>query len=112
MTIGKVIRNNKNETTVLVHPYKGLWRQMRVIHLPLYRKEDGELTVEPTAKRAEAVVNYSALVLAVELLRSGELIHSSARTLIDRNWCFEFDGGDGLAALFEAESILAMEDLR
>jgi len=76
LTIGKVLRNNKNETTVLIHPYKGLWRQMRVIHLPLYRKDDGELTVEPTARRAEAVINYSALVLVVELLRSGELMHS------------------------------------
>ena len=46
---------------------------------------DGVSTVDPTRGRpAEAIVLYAALVLQVELLQGGELVHASARRLSDR----------------------------
>ena len=84
LSIGKVLRNYPDGQNITIQPYKGIWRQLRVCHYPLYRAPDGTLTISATATAANETVRYSALVLQVELLVGGELNHGSARTLSDR----------------------------
>ena len=43
LDVGRVVRNLQQDQRVLFHPYKGVWRQLRVCHYPLYRTEAGDL---------------------------------------------------------------------
>ena len=86
LTVARVLRNLPEEQRVLVQPYKGVWRQVRVCHLPLFLSQQGAVTTDPSSRGVEESVRYSALVLQVELLVGGELTHSSAPTLSNRGW--------------------------
>ena len=86
LVVGKVIKNTPASQQVEVQPYKGVWRQVRVCHLPLFVGPEGEATTTPSNTILRSIVAYPALTLAVELLRGGELMHSYARTLSDRGW--------------------------
>ena len=81
---------------VLVKPYKGVWRQVRVCHVPMYL-EYGTAITTPTDRRLEESVRYSALVLQVELRNGGELTHSSARMLSGRGWGLLVEPAEQLA---------------
>ena len=81
LSVGKVLRNYQEGQNVTIQPYKGIWRRLRVCHYPLYRAQDGTLTMSATTTLANETVRYSALVLQVELLVGGELNHGSARTV-------------------------------
>jgi hypothetical protein len=97
LDVGLVIRKLHADERVLLHPYKGVWRQLRVCHYPRYRTEAGDLSTDPSPRQAEETVRYSALVLQVELLRGGELTYGSARTLSDRGWGLRVEVAEQIA---------------
>ena len=103
LVVGRVLKNTPAEQTIEVQPCKGVWRRTKVCHLPLYVGTEGEATTAapPMATIMRATVRYSALVLKVELLSGGELMHSDARTLSDRGWGLKIEEGDQVAH-FEA----------
>ena len=68
LDVGLVIWNLQADERMLLHPYKGVWRQLRVCHYPLYRTGAGDPSTDPSPWQAEETVRYSALVLQVELL--------------------------------------------
>ena len=84
--VGKVLKNLGNAQRVEVQPYKGVLHLVRVCHRPLFVGAEGQATTEPTGTIMKDSITYAALVLQVELLSGGELIHSAARTLSDRGW--------------------------
>ena len=71
LVVGKVIKNTPASQQVEVQPYKGVWRQVRVCHLPLFVGPEGETTTTPSNTTLRSIVAYPALTLAVELLRGG-----------------------------------------
>ena len=85
LTIGKVLINNKDAQNIVVQPYRGVWAGVRVQHKPQYLDRDEGRTDE-VGPVAQEQVNYHALVLAVELLSGGELMHGYARSLSARGW--------------------------
>ena len=72
LSIGKILINNKDDQTVVIQPYRGVWAGVRVQHKPQYLDRDEGRTDE-VGSVAQDQVKYEALVLAVELLSGGEL---------------------------------------
>ena len=81
VAVGKVTRNDREGQAVIVHAYTSRWQGVRVTHRAEYLDRDGVATTDPTPKQREELVRYGAIVLLVELLAGGEMIHSSLRTL-------------------------------
>ena len=97
-TVAKVIKNLPADERVLVQPFKGVWRHVRACHIPLYVAEQGgHITTEPSVRRLEESVRYSALVLQAELLAGGELTYGSARTLSNNGWGLLVDNAEQVA---------------
>ena len=63
-----------------------IWTNVRVCHHPLYLDEEGRETIRPTGNLRKSVVNYSALVLLVELNVAGDLKAGSASELMKGGW--------------------------
>ena len=85
LSIGKILINNKDDQTVVIQPYRGVWAGVRVQHKPQYLDRDEGRTDE-VGPVAQDQIKYEALVLAVELLSGGELMHGYARSLSARGW--------------------------
>ena len=105
LSIGRIIWNDVAGQRVTLNPFKGIWKQLRVCHYPLYLAEGGTLTTEAKDKKAEATVLYAALVLEVELLSGGELVHGAARTLSDRGWGLKMEICDEIAFFRTASEV-------
>ena len=88
LTVGKVLENRRDDQQVVVHQYRGLWKQVRVVHVPAFLGANGEVLDPRAAVRGSApsqvTVLYAALVLQVELQAGGELTYTSASTLSKR----------------------------
>ena len=105
LVVGKVIahdRSHREGQQVVVQPHKGVWRLVRLVHLPQYQTPDGYSTTVTSAPEARETVRYEALVLQVELLKGGELAYGSARTLSNRGWGLHMDLEERLAGLRES----------
>ena len=85
LTIGRVIVNERDQGSVVLQPYAGVWSGSRVVHRPYYQTSAGYSLV-PGPRGAQEKIRYEALVLQVELLTGGELAHGSARRLSNGGW--------------------------
>ncbi len=71
---------------MIVQPCRGVRTGTRIAHKLLYMAVDDSLKTEVRPRRAEACIQYAALVSQVELLAGGELMHGCSRKLSDRGW--------------------------
>ena len=105
LIVCKVIAHDKSHRQgqqVIVQPHQGVWRLVRLVHLPQYQTPDAYSTTVTSAPEAREAVRYEALVLQVELLRGGELAYGSARTLSNRGWGLHMDLEERVAGLRES----------
>ena len=72
LVVGKVLKSTPADQEVEVHQFKGVWRRLRVCHLPMYIGADGAVTTQATATILRVTVRHPALVLKDELLSGGE----------------------------------------
>jgi hypothetical protein len=84
LTVGGVVLNDRESSMVTVQPYRGKWGRVRIIHVPQYQTRNGYC--DSPGKPAHEVIPYAALVLQVELLKGGELMHGSSRSLESGGW--------------------------
>jgi hypothetical protein len=80
-----------------------MWGRVRIIHVPQYQTRAGYSDIPGRA--ALEIIPYAALVLQVEVLKGGELIHGSARCLEQRGWGL-------LIQNREAETVRFMKEAR
>ena len=83
LTTGKVFTNHRDEKRVVLQPRRGHWQGTRVVHLPQFQTDAGYTDLVGPMEAKESV-RYEALVLHVELLTAGELVHSSCRSRMER----------------------------
>ena len=94
----ELLVNNKNEQNVVVQPYRDVFAGVRVQHKPQYLDRN-ECRTSEVGPIAQEQVKYQALVLAVELLTWGELMHGYARSLSARGWGLLFEEKENIAFL-------------
>ena len=115
VSVGRVLRNVKDEARVVVHVHRGEWNAVHVVHKPLYLTHEGVETLEVTDRRVEASKGYTALVHPVELLSGGEIRAGDSRKLLDGGWKLRVSRNEVQAVFFQAqeklESILRAYEL-
>ncbi len=93
VTVGKVLTNDRPGQYVLVQPHAAYWKNVKVVHLPLYQTSEGH-SLKVSGKQAVETVLYQALVKTVRLLVEGEIGHADARELALRGWGLKLEEQD------------------